>query len=1101
MSTEGQTSGIAAEASVTDDPRIVQALEEYSAAVRAGRRPNRNEFVSKHADVADELRECLEALEFVHGVGPDVNPPADIEPTLEGTLGDYRIVREVGRGGMGVVYEAEQISLNRRVALKVLPYAATMDPRQLQRFRNEARAAASLRHEHIVHVYGVGCERGVHYYAMEFIEGMTLAQGLSQLRKPGQPDQCRMTNDEDDQGRDTGVRECTKPDSSFVIRYSSLVTGRSSYFHRAAELIAQAADALDYAHGLGIVHRDIKPSNLLLDERGKLWVTDFGLAKLGTDAGGTMTGDLIGTLRYMSPEQALAKNGVVDHRTDIYALGATLYELLTLQSAVPGSDKQEVFRRIAFEEPVRPRSQDSRIPQELETIVLKAMEKRPESRYSSAKDLADDLRQWLNDKPIRAKRPGLRARVAKWIRRNQGVAATIALSTALLTFVTIAGLMVNNQLIRREQARTQKALDEAATGRQRARKALDQMSSWIIDDWLSRQEKLTAQQKQFLQDTLAQYEEFTRESGDTPENRAALAWAYRRVGDIRRRLGQAAEAETAYARSIELFEPLAREFPGEPNYVAELAETHHLRGVVETQQGHQKTALKSYETARGLQEQLVKEHADRTEFVLQLANTSNDLAVLQQRLRQYDAAILSYSAAGKGFEQLMHANPTTPMYAANLIKTLNNRGGLYRQLDRLDEATESLTAARDLAASLVKKHPEVKDYSFILASSHFKFAELQKQQGRNDDALSSLKLVQVRAEQLVRNHPAIPEYRELLVRTLTDIGTCQTNSGRPIEAAKSCEKARSHAEQLVRQSPDMPVYATVLANAHRALAVSQSQSGAPQEALKSLESAQILYEKLVEQHDDEPTTIASLADNCTNLGTHHMEQGRHDESRKCYESCREIREKLVRDYPEVAEFRVGLVGSYCNLANLMRESGDNDGALVWYEKALNTLGSFQPPAAKSGQAQLYRRNTHFGRALTLMKLNRFAEADKEWARTIELDEGKGRDWFGFQRLMCQTRIDPIAAVAVIENMIRGDNIPAVRYYNAARVFSSSTINAPDDARREVWAARAVALLQQAERGGYFQDRAKFNHLKTDADLNPLRERKDFQSFLAALEGK
>jgi serine/threonine protein kinase len=176
-----------------------------------------------------------------------------------------------------------------------------------------------------------------------------------------------------------------------------------TYFRRVAELGIQAARALDHAHALGIVHRDVKPANLLVDGSGKLWVTDFGLAHIQSDARLTMTGDLVGTLRYMSPEQALAKRIVVDHRTDVYSLGATLYELLTLEPAFSGSDRQELLRQIAFEEPKAPRRINKAIPAELETIVQKAMEKNPADRYATAKELADDLRRFLVDEPIRAR--------------------------------------------------------------------------------------------------------------------------------------------------------------------------------------------------------------------------------------------------------------------------------------------------------------------------------------------------------------------------------------------------------------------------------------------------------------------------------------------------------------------------------------------------------------------------------------------------------------------------------------------------------------------------------------------------------------------------
>ena len=272
----------------------------------------------------------------VVGLG-SAEPVSGIDPALA-ELGDYRLVRELGRGGMGIVYEAEQVSLGRRVALKVLPFAAALDPPQLRRFQTEAHAAAQLHHTNIVPVFSVGCERGVHYYAMQFIDGRTLAQVILDQQRAEPPG-----------------HEPSWPHSG----PSALgTTGDRARFRLVAELGIQAAEALDHAHRLGIVHRDIKPANLLLDVRGNLWITDFGLARLQDEAGLTMTGDLLGTLRYMSPEQALAHRGTVDHRTDIYSLGVTLYELLTLRPAWRRTDRQELLRRIAQEEPIAPRRLD-----------------------------------------------------------------------------------------------------------------------------------------------------------------------------------------------------------------------------------------------------------------------------------------------------------------------------------------------------------------------------------------------------------------------------------------------------------------------------------------------------------------------------------------------------------------------------------------------------------------------------------------------------------------------------------------------------------------------------------------------------------------------
>jgi tetratricopeptide (TPR) repeat protein len=347
------------------------------------------------------------------------------------------------------VYQAVQLSLGRHVALKVLPLAAALDPRQLSRFRNEAHAAAGLHHTNIVPVYSVGSERGVHYYAMQYIEGHDLATLIQQLRERAR--------------KEAGSHRPPAPSDRLTVPYAPspeplavpappsaetvavALTGSATerswpgagYARAVARLGIQAAEALEHAHQLGVIHRDIKPANLLLDGRDQVWITDFGLAQLQTDSRLTMTGDLLGTLRYMSPEQALANRVAVDPRSDVYSLGVTLYELLTLEPAYRGRDRQEILRQIAFEEPRRIRRLAKGVPGELETIVHKAMEKNPADRYATAQTLADDLCRFLEDRPIQAKRPGLLARSRKWARRHQGLVAA-GLAFLVLAVVVLA---------------------------------------------------------------------------------------------------------------------------------------------------------------------------------------------------------------------------------------------------------------------------------------------------------------------------------------------------------------------------------------------------------------------------------------------------------------------------------------------------------------------------------------------------------------------------------------------------------------------------------------------------------------------------------------
>jgi WD40 repeat protein/serine/threonine protein kinase len=449
-----------------ESPALEDLVEEFFARLEGGERPDLEEFIAQHVQHADRLRRILPTMRMLAdlsrgessaGLAP-ASPFETDEPPR--TLGDYQIIREIGRGGMGVVYEAEQISLQRRVALKILPFAAVLDSRHLQRFKNEALAAAHLDHPNIVEVYGVGCERGVHFYAMRYVEGQTLAAVIEALRLAVRGRSTLDCSDSsplsrskngaheiNDEATSHSLQAHTERDSddksspstdTVVAALSTLRISRPCDFYRTmAELGIQAADALDHAHQTGIVHRDIKPSNLMLDAHGKLWVTDFGLAHIDSGATLTATGDQLGTLRYMSREQAEGKSAVLDHHTDIYSLGVTLYELITLRPAFTADDRQSLLNHILDDEPPSPRSVHSTIPVDLETIVLKCMAKAPTDRYRSARDLADDLRRFLENKPISARRPTAVQRLATWSRRHRVLVAAAFVVLAVVACASV----------------------------------------------------------------------------------------------------------------------------------------------------------------------------------------------------------------------------------------------------------------------------------------------------------------------------------------------------------------------------------------------------------------------------------------------------------------------------------------------------------------------------------------------------------------------------------------------------------------------------------------------------------------------------------------
>jgi serine/threonine protein kinase/WD40 repeat protein len=460
------------------DP-LDRLAEEFLARRRRGERPSISEFAAREPALADDARAMLEALALVEGLKPDADATleGDGGPGGDGArrepvparLGDFRIVREIGRGGMGVVYEAEQESLGRRVALKVLAPHIERSPRQVQRFVREARAAAQLHHTNIVPVFGVGEHDGRHFYAMQFIAGHGLDAVLEEVRRQ-RGGSGRTTAPAGTTTAPLGTREggpspaATPPGSPPLAARdpsgSALVAARESagrYARGVARVGLQVAEAIEHAHRHGVLHRDIKPSNLLLDADGTAWVTDFGLAKAAADDDLTRTGDLVGTLRYMAPERF---RGRCDARSDVYALGLTLYELLALRPAFDATDHDRLIYQVTQVEPRRLGALRPGLPRDLVTVVHKAIEKDPAHRYAGAGALAEDLRRFVEGHPVEARPLGAVGRLARWARRSPVPAALGGIVAALLALT--AGLMVvSDWRLRREHAATVGNLERA----------------------------------------------------------------------------------------------------------------------------------------------------------------------------------------------------------------------------------------------------------------------------------------------------------------------------------------------------------------------------------------------------------------------------------------------------------------------------------------------------------------------------------------------------------------------------------------------------------------------------------------------------------------
>jgi serine/threonine protein kinase/WD40 repeat protein len=546
-----------------DDDRVGEAVEAYLALAEQGQAPEVEEFAARYPELRDDVRAALDGLELVHGLlglgsapGSGSGRGRGMDHRIESgrRIAGYRVVSELGRGGMGTVYEAVHMGLDRPVALKVLGLHAAPDSSARRRFLNEARTAAGLHHTHIVPVFDVGQVGGLCYYAMQRIEGSGLDRVVRHLRRTrpstsggGGPAGSRslikdalggsggssrfarlgnlwvrmssgwlrrqhphgrsgngvtaaaaaLSSVGTGEGAHLGLADSTaswgtgsrltrlheskagdQPGGSApacasqgVLAAMGPAPGRReddtppfdpphgfSYFRWVAEVGRQSADALAHAHHQGVIHRDVKPSNLLIDSKGNIWVTDFGLARRLADPGVTHHDTLLGTPRYMSPEQA--RTGSIDGRTDVYSLGATLYELLTLRPPFDGRSAAELIEQIGQNEPAAPNSVDGRVPRDLETIVLKALAKRPADRYATATAMAEDLARFLNHEPVKARRISPAGRLWRVARRHPGITVvTTAAAAAIVAITTYAYVRVRGE---RDQAISATRLKEEA---------------------------------------------------------------------------------------------------------------------------------------------------------------------------------------------------------------------------------------------------------------------------------------------------------------------------------------------------------------------------------------------------------------------------------------------------------------------------------------------------------------------------------------------------------------------------------------------------------------------------------------------------------------
>jgi serine/threonine protein kinase len=1011
--------------------------------------------------------------------GPDA-AGASGDPTSPGAdlmrLGDYRILRELGRGGMGVVYEAERESLKVRVALKVMHPTFRTDAKRLRRFHAEARSAARLHHTNIVPVFDFGEHDGICYYAMQLISGVGLNQLIDEVRRLRSSVEVALVSSE----AETRSIDPAAPAASISLSLVSegLLTGRfaagpdlgsgadptatvpierpgigqwahsvathvtaagtgtnpgtgdssslgggplpgrseSAYHREVARICAQVADALDYAHGQGVIHRDIKPSNLLLDEGGSVWVTDFGLAKLAEGEDLSQSHELVGTMRFMAPERL---EGITDRRGDLYALGATLYELLALKPAFSERDPARLVRQILDLPVVPPRQHDRRIPRDLETIALKAMARDPKDRFATAGEMRDELRRFLEGRPLRSRPVGPAERVWRWCKRNPVVASLLAtvagLTVALAIGSTAAWLRLRTSYdeVRLERNRAEENFREA-------RQAVDDSFTRISESTLLNAPGMQPLRKQLLEDALRYYQGFVRRLGDQPHLQADLAAAFARVATIVSEIGSKEEALGYFRKARDLYQALAEVHPDDRRLVRELARSITGIAALLDEAGRREEAVADYRRALAIQQALADAEPADAQVQDDLAASESGLGIALGHLGWDMDSSRCYARALAIRERLAAAFPDSPKFRSGLAFDYARAGRRQAKAGRDDQAIPFYGRSIAMLEALVASHPEVASYRFDLASTYIFIGLAQRHLNRLDEALASYQKARESQEALIAANPSVTDYRHELAGTFNNIANIQRARGRRDESLRTHRRALEIEEALVAADPRVVRYQTSMAGSYNAIGMIQAELGRLEESLRTFR-----------QFQDRMRAV--LADDPKNGGA-----------------------------------RMWLANALHNSAGVLADLGQTAEAVRTYRQAIEQTSRVAAAGPQLKNPRRALRSSYRDLAGALRTLGRPAEA----------------------------------AAALFEHPGLWDD-DADALYNLACGLALCIPDPPKDgseptpeqqAERQKYANRAMTALRRAVAAG-FRDAS---HILKDADLRPLRDRDDFRTLVGDL---
>ncbi|HLJ97495.1 MAG TPA: protein kinase [Gemmataceae bacterium] len=748
----------------------------------------------------------IDALPTIHHPGPRIAPPNSIDPEVLPSVAGYEILELLGRGGMGAVYKARQESLNRVVALKMILAAELAGRQERVRFRSEAEAVAQLQHPNIVQIHEVGEQAGIPYFSLEYVEGGTLADKLAGTPQPARS---------------------------------------------AAAMVETLARAMHYAHEQGIVHRDLKPANILLasvvrspqsgaKETGYgLWttdyglipkITDFGLAKrLDKELGHTLTGTIMGTPSYMATEQAEGRIRAIGPATDVYGLGAILYEMLTGRPPFKGESPLDTLHQVLYVEPVSPIQLQPKMPRDLQTICLKCLEKSPADRYASAFDLAEDLRRFLVGEPILARPAGLTERVVKWARRRPAIAALVLVSS-LAAIGSMVGIIVHNSQLQDALHTTEEQRARADLNLQKARQAVDAMLTEVGKKELANIPQMEPVRRALLEKALLFYQGFLQQNSTDP----AILRETARVHELRARiyesLGRQGEMEEALRQALRLQEGLTERFPDEPAYRQDWAETTVTLSKLYHATGAQDQAIQSGQKAVAILERLLQEH------------------------------------------------PGVAVYQHDLATGHLNLGVSWAFRYRRDEAERHLQKALSIWESLLREHPDVAEYEDMLAECQINLGNLYREAGEAEKTEAAYRKAILALEHLVGAQSKDVHYEKTLALGLDNLGDLLSATQRFAEAKATYQRALDIRERLRHDFPHAFEIAIDLGTSYVHMANSMRDTGRIQAALEWYNRAVQILEPRFEQQPRHSRAREKLRDAFTARAETWSRLGKHAEA-------------------------------------------------------------------------------------------------------------------------------------------------------------------------------------------------------------------------------